>query len=46
MCNEAVDDYVHTLDFVPDCYETHEMCNKVVNTYASIIQFIPEYYRT
>ena len=46
MCNEAVNDYVYALDFVPDCYETHKMCNKAVNTYTSIIQFIPEYYRT
>ena len=33
MCNEAVDNYAHALEFVPDCYKTQKMCNKAVNTF-------------
>ena len=46
MYNKAVDNYVHTLELVPDCYKTQEMCNKAVNTYPSAKQLIPECYKT
>ena len=39
MCNQAVDNYVHALEFVPECYKTQEMCDKAVNTYPSTIKF-------
>ena len=42
MCNKAVDNYSHALEFVPDCCKTQEMCNKAVNTHTSAIQFVPE----
>ena len=29
MCDKAVDNYPHALDFVPDCYVTQEICDKV-----------------
>ena len=41
MWNEAVDNYAHALEFVPEFYKTQEMCNKAVNTYTSAIQFVP-----
>ena len=46
MCNKAVDNYPHTLRFVPECYKTQVMCDKVVNTYSSTIKFAPECYKT
>ena len=38
MCNKAVDNYHHALEFVPECYKTHKMCGKAVNTYHSTIK--------
>ena len=46
MCNEAIDDYVHALKFVPDCFKTQKMGNKAVNTDPSTLQFVPEYHKT
>ena len=46
MCNQAVDNYAHTLEFVPEHYKTQEICDKVVNTYPSTIKFVPECYKT
>ena len=31
MCNQAVDNYAHALEFVPECYKTQKMCDKAVN---------------
>ena len=46
MCNKAVGNYVHALEFVPDCRNSQKMCNKAANTYPSEIQFIPDQYKT
>ena len=46
MCNKAVKNYPHPLEFVPDCYMIQEMCDKVVNTHSSTIQFVPKCYNT
>ena len=47
MCNKAVDNYPHALEFVPECYKTQEMCyNKTVDTYPFTIKFIPECFMT
>ena len=27
MCNKAVENYPHALEFVPECYKTHKMCD-------------------
>ena len=33
-CNNAVDNYPHALEFVPECYKTPKMCDTyTVNTY-------------
>ena len=37
MCNKAVDNYPHALEFVSECYKTQKMCDKAVNTYPSTI---------
>ena len=29
MCNEALDNYPHALEFVPECFMTQEIRNKV-----------------
>ena len=46
MCNKAVDNYPHALEFVPDCYMTQEVCDKAVDTYPSTIKFVSECYKT
>ena len=46
MCNIALDNYVHSLEFVPDYYKTQKMCNKAVNTSPSAMQLIPECCKT
>ena len=38
MCNKAVDDYAHALEFVPDWYKTQEMCAKAACNYPSTIK--------
>ena len=44
MCNKAVENYLHALEFVPECYKTQNMCDKAVNTYPATIEFVPECY--
>ena len=46
MCNKAVDNYPHALEFVPDFYMIQEMSDKIVNTHSSTIKFVPECYKT
>ena len=29
MCNKAVDNYTHALEFVPKCYKTQKLCDEV-----------------
>ena len=41
MCNQAVDNYAHALEFVPELYKTQEMCDKAANTYFFASDFIP-----
>ena len=40
MCGKVVDNYPHTLIFVPDCYITQKLCDKAVNTYHFTIQIV------
>ena len=42
MCNKAVYNNAHALEFAPDCYKTQKLCNKTVNTYPSTVQFVRE----
>ena len=42
MCNKSVKSYPHALDFVSECYKTHDLCETVVDTYLSTIKFVPE----
>ena len=46
MCNKAVDDYPHALEFVRECCKTQKMCDKTVNTYPSTIKVVSECYKT
>ena len=46
MCNEAVDNYPHALEFVPECFMTQEICNKAVNRCFFVFDFIPDWYKT
>ena len=41
MCNKAVDNYPHKLEFVPKCYKTQKMCDKAVDT-----KIVPECFMT
>ena len=45
MCHTSVDDYVHALILVPECYKTQKMFDKAANTFPSAIQFFPECYK-
>ena len=44
MCDKAIYNYPHALQFVPDCSITQKMCDKNVNNYHSAIQFLPDCY--
>ena len=46
MCDKAVDNYYHALNFVCEWCMTHAMCDKAVDTHPSTIQFVPECYKT
>ena len=46
MCNKVVDNYPHTLEFVPDCYIAQECMIKLSILTFSTIKFVPEYYKT
>ena len=46
MCNKAVKNYPHALEFVLECYKTQNMCDKAINTYPSTIEIAPECYKT
>ena len=36
MCNKAVDNYRHALEFVFERYNAHNMCDTAVDTYPFI----------
>ena len=42
MCNQAVDNYVDALEYVPECFKTQEMCDKVVDTCPFVFDSIPD----
>ena len=46
MCNKAVGNYSHALEFVLKCYKTQKMCDKAVNAYPSATKFVPECCKT
>ena len=46
MCDKAVENYSHALEFVPECDKTKKMCDKAVDPYPSTIQFVLECYKT
>ena len=37
MCNESVHNYLHILEFVPECYNAQKRCDKTVNTFCNKI---------
>ena len=37
MCDKAVDNYPHALEFVPECCKTQQMHDKAVDTNLTII---------
>ena len=46
MCDEAIDDYSPTIQFVPECYKSQEMCNKAINIFFFLFDYIPDWYET
>ena len=42
MCNKAVDNYPHALEFVSECFKTQKMCDIAVDTHCPTIKFSPE----
>ena len=45
MCNKAVDNYPHALEFVPECCKTQNV-HKAVDTYLSRKKIGPECFTT
>ena len=46
MCNKAVDNYFHALEFVTERYMTQKVCDKDVDTHPSSIKYVHEDYKT
>ena len=46
MCDKAVDNYDHALEFVPDRCKSQKMYDEVIDDYPSTIQFVSEGYKT
>ena len=46
MCDEAVNIYHSTIQFIPDCYKTREMCDKEVNKCFLAFVYIFDQYKT
>ena len=46
MCNKAVNNYPHALEFVSEYFITQKLSDKAVNTHPSIIKFVPECFIT
>ena len=46
MCDKAVDNQPHALQFSPDCYKTQKICNKVVDTYPTITEYVPDQFHS
>ena len=44
MCDNAVDNYAHALESVPDFYKTQKICNKAVSYSAK--QFVLDQFKT
>ena len=42
MCNKAIDNYPHALEFVSECCK---MCDKTVDTHPPSIKYVPECYK-
>ena len=40
--NEAVNNYPHVLEVVPERYKAQKMCDKAVDTYPFTIKFVTE----
>ena len=46
MFNKAINNYPHTLEFVPECYKTQKVCDKAVDTHPTAIKYVPKCYNT
>ena len=46
MCDKAVGNYPHALEFVLQCYKTQKMGDKAVDTYPSIIEYVADQFIT
>ena len=46
MSNKTVNTNPSTIQFVPECYKSHEMCGEVVNNCFFVFYSIPNQYKT
>ena len=46
MCNKAIENYPHALEYVSECYKTQKMCDKADDIFHSTIRFVAECYKT
>ena len=40
MCNKALDNYSHELEFISECCKTLKMCDKAVDTHPPTIKYV------
>ena len=45
-CDKAICNYVHTSEFVPNCYKTQQMCERVVSKNRFMLIQCPNRYKT
>ena len=46
MCNKAIENYPHALEYVPECYTTKEMCHRVVHRCFFVFDSLPDKCKT
>ena len=46
MCDKAVDNYPHALEFIPECYKIKKMCDNAGDNYPSTIEYVPDQLET
>ena len=46
LCDKAIDNYSHALEFVLECYKTQEMCDKAFNKRNFVFDSAPDQFKT
>ena len=46
ICNKAIDNYSHALEFILNYYKTQQMCNKAIDNYTHALEIVPDCFKT